>query len=233
MHARVFVFGEEKFSPYLGAQYSLLRFEDKPFSQSSGEDLTFDKKYSLGNSFEFGFAYAARQMRLLFAIQYVKPPPLTVAAVDANGTAMYSVLSDVAVVIPKVGLEINLRSWRESRFFLEAQYGAASTTIANTFTFAPTSTFGLANFKEEVKGSGAMMQGGVGFEMNAFDSTTMLISLGYRSMPTAGYTHNLGDITNFQGAIAKGVAATNNNGSARDLDFTGYYASIYFRFWLF
>ena len=226
--ARVFNFSEEGFAPYIGGQYLTFQSADGSFIDSAGTGATFDKNLTTGLSYEFGFAYGVQKVRFIFAFQYLKPPALITAGSNTAGST-YSMTNDVSAIIPKVGMELNIKSWTAGRFFFDAQYGSASATVDNTYTFTAGS---VADYKEELKGSGSMIAGGVGFEFLAFDSTTIMLNVGYRSLKFASLKHNL-DATTILGGVAKGDPAVNTDGTARSLDLSGYYASIFFRFWLF
>ncbi len=235
--ARVFSFTDEGFAPYIGGHYlSLLPGAESGYSQSGGVGNSFDKTYTTANEYEFGFAYGIKKFRLLFGLQYFKPAVLTpIGGTDAAGTALYAMENDLSAIIYKAGIEFDIKTYKEGRFFIEAHYGSANVTMASTYTFTAAGTAAypsLIDFKEEIKGSGTMLEAGMGFEFVGFDSTSILLSLGYRQLSVAALTHNLA-ITNFQGNTAKGSPATNDDASARTLTLSGYYASLFFRFWLF
>lgn len=234
--ARVFAFGEEGFAPYVGGQY--LTFSsgaDGGYASSGGAGNAFASKYSTGMGYEFGFTYGIQKVRLLFGFEYIKPAVLTaVTGTNAAGAVMYAMENDLSAMVPKVGFEVDLKTWKEARFYMDAQYGSASVTMASTYTFTTAGTAAyptMTNFKEEIKGTASMIQGGFGFEFLGFDSTTIQMGLGYRSLKVSALTHNLA-VTSFQGAVAKGAPAMNDDGTARSLDLSGYYVSVMFRFWL-
>lgn len=232
--ARVFDFGEDGFAPYIGAHYFMFNNGSSGFDASSGVDTEFDQSLKSALSYEFGFAYGFRKFRFLFGFQFLRPSLLEVTGSDAGGVAQYTLTHDLSAFIPRVGLEISIKQWKENRFYFEALYGSATVTASNTYAFtaAGTGSFGLADFKEEVRGTAPMMQAGVGFETLAFDSTTLHLSLGYRNFVVSSLKHNMNS-TGFQGAVAEGDPATNNDGADRSLDLNGLYASVLFRFWLF
>lgn len=234
--ARVFNFSGEKFAPYIKGSYQPTTVGDQAFATSSGTGNTFSSKNTYNTSFEFGFAYGFKGMRLRFGFEALKPPTLSgVTGADAGGTSMYALNSDILGYAPKIGFELNLKEWPTSRLYVSGDYGAMSVTVKNTYAFTADGTAaypGMVDFTEELKGSGQAIDGAVGFEFLAFDTTTFSIEVGYRTMTIANLKHNL-PVTSFQGAVVKGDAALNDDGTARALALSNLYASLGFRFWIF
>lgn len=231
--ARVFDMSEEGFAPYIGGHYLLFSSGiDGDHVSSGGTGNTFDSTYTTGMAYEFGFTYGIQKIRLLFGLQYLKPPTMaTIKGSDASGVEQYVLENDISGIIYKAGFEIDLKTWKESRLLLEAQYGSATITVSNTYTFSPGYGGALSNFKEEIKGTAPLIQAGLGWEFVGFDSTTMLMTMGYRQLAVSAFTHNKA-ITNFQGNTTIGSPANNDDGTARTMTLTGYYVSVLFRFWL-
>lgn len=230
----MFDINTENFASYFKIQQGTTQLADTPYKASSDSTLSFDSSYSTVSAYEFGMVYATRFMNMRFGLEVVKPPNLKeIKATNAAGTELFSVNSNVTVVAPKIGLEANLKQWKLSRVFLAMDYGSATATIENiyTFTSAGTTAYGLSDFREELRATGTMLEYGLGFEYFIFDTTTMVIDAGYRQLSFASATHNIAS-TGFQGTVAKGDAAKNTDASARSNVFTGSFASIWFRFWI-
>lgn len=234
--ARVFNFSGEKFAPYIKGSYLPTSTGDESYLNSGGADVVFSKKHPAFTSFEFGFVYGVRGIRFRFGFEALKPATLKdISGADASGIELYLLTNDILGYAPKAGLEINLAEWPKSRIYLAGDYGAMSVTVKNTYAFSADGLAafpGMADFTEELKGSGQSMDGFLGFETLVFDSTTFSLEAGYRVLSLTGLKHNL-PVTSFQGAVVKGDAATNNDGSARSLSLTNIYANVGFRFWIF
>jgi len=233
--ARVFDINTENFASYFRVGYGPSGLSQTPYLPSSGMNTTFDGTISTQQAYEFGFVYASRYMNMRFGIEVLKPPnQQTLKGSAADGSEWYTLNNNITVTVPKIGLEANLKQWKESRVFMAVDVGSASATIENSYkmTAAGTAQFpGVTDFREEVKSSATMLEYSIGFEMFAFDTTTILFDAGYRQLQFAAFTHNLA-VTNFQGAVAKGAPALNTDGTARSAKFDGAFASIAFRFWI-
>ena len=234
-YARVFDINTENFASYFRGQYGTTNLARLPFEPNSGTGAVYDLSYTTLNEYEFGFIYASRPMSLKFAIGVVKPPNLKeIKATSAAGTDWYTVNSNISVAVPKIGIELNIKQWPTGRLILFGDFGTGSATVENgyTFTAAGSAAFNnIVDYREEVKSNATCAEYGAGLEVFAFDTTTMLIDVGYRNLKFASFTHNVA-ATTFQGTVAKGDAAKNTDGTSRTLDFSGPFASISFRFWI-
>lgn len=234
--ARVLNLQTEKFAPYIRGQYQQSTIAQTPYSLSSGTGNAFDKSYSTVSNYEFGFVYSIKDISLRFGFEVIYPSMLKeISGTDASGTQLFTLDSDIAGYVPKIGLDINVKQWPQSRIFLNANYGMATVTLQNSYGFTAagqTAYPSLIDFREETKGSAALMEYSVGWEFLAFDTTTMVIDAGYRLLRLDSFSHNV-PVTSFQGGVVKGDKALADDGTDRRLDLSGYFASVQFRFWVF
>jgi len=233
--ARVFDMNAEKFAGYFRAGYAPSTINKTAFEFASNHSETYDAQMTFLYGGEFGFVYASPFLSLRFGIEAIRPPTLKVSATDASGTALYSLNSDVSVVIPKIGFEFNIKQKNTSRFFFNVNYGQGNLGLVNTYTMltAGTTLTGKADFTEDGRGSATCLDGALAYETLLTDTTTMVLDVGYRNLKFDSITHNRDVDSIAQGAVAKGAAMLNADGTARSLDFTGYFASLMFRFWVF
>lgn len=233
---RVFDFNKENFAAYLRGSYLTVPNmvgEDSPFETSGGNGVEFDTGFKTGSAGEFGFIYSSKVISLKFGIEVLKPTILNVVGSSAADVEYYKLKSDVSVVAPKVGIELNLKQWPQSKLFLTLDFGTANIVIKNAYSLNATGATALsaADFDEDVRGNTSFNEGGLGYEMLMSDSTTFAMDVGYRSMNFASLKHNK-DVTTFQGAFEKGDVALDNDGNKRSTNLTGYYAGVWFRFWV-
>jgi len=233
--AKVFDMTGQSFGSYLRATYGPWSSQD-PFAQSSGTGVSFDNQYSGIESYEFGFLINTKRLTWRLGFEYVAPQPLnTVNGNDsASGANYYSLSSTVASLDPKLGVELNLKTWKESRLWFLGEGGIAMLDIHNNYTFtaAGTTKYGIGNFNEEVKSTGTVYAAGFGFETLMSDATTVSFELGYRYLNFTNLTEASG-VTNFQGNVGSGASATQNGGAARTLNMSGPYAAVSLRVWIF
>lgn len=234
--ARILNFNQESFAPYIRiGQQQASGFAKTPFGDSSGAGNSFSKEYSTSANYEFGLVYSASQVTFRFGFEVLKPTAIPdIVATNASGTELYTVDNDVTGYAPKIGIDLNVKQWPQSRIFLAASFGMPTVTVQNSygFTAAGTTQYSLANFREEIKGSGTLAEYAIGYEFLGFDTTTLILDVGYRRLTVDSFSHNVA-VSNFQGSVLKGDPAYTNTGEARKLDLSGFFASISFRFWVF
>jgi len=226
--ARVLSLSDEKFASYFSVEGGSSLLKTTPFDENLASIDSYSDEYKLGLGGEFGFVYSSPYLAWRFSFEILKPSKLKEVQGLASSTAQYIVDSDVTAVAPKLGLEIHLNKKPNNRFYLFGYYGSSNLTMTQAYTgvVSPNSDHTV-----EAKGSAAEMGGGLGFEMSFVDTTSFVIEVGYRSLIFKEIKYSK-DVTTFQGAKTVGEALTNLNGENRSLNFSGYTASIGFRFWL-
>jgi len=236
--ARIFDMGKSKFGSYLRSTYSPWASPESPFGQSSGSGVGWNESFTNLMSYEFGILYNSSQITWRFGLEVISPPSLSgvTGKGTANGTLYYRMDSTLSAVNPKVGIEVNLKTWPKSRLWMYFDYGLANLTMGNTyrFTAAGTAQFPVpgADFREEIKANSGNYTGSFGFESLLSDNTTWCLELGYRMMQFSGLNHNVA-ATTFQGPVSIGTGATTNSGGARSLDMSGAFASFALRIWVY
>ncbi len=228
-------FKEAGFSAYLKGSYTPQAITNTMLSESKGNSVTLDSEFKTNMSGEFGFVYGSDPVNFRFGIEVLSPANIKdVKGSDVAGTELYSVNSEASAVIPKVVIEMAFKRWSTARMIIFAGAGSASLVARNSYVFttAGTTQFGLADFYEDLRGTSTMYEGGLGFEGLLADTTTYVLEAGYRSLNFSEIKHNR-DVTTFTGAVVKGDAAKNMDATSRVMNFTGYYLSLTFRFWIF
>lgn len=149
---------------------------------------------------------------------------------STGGAENYTVRSDVTSYLPKVGVELNLRTTNASRIFLFGQFGTGTLALTNSYrnvTIAPN-----ADFTMKYKGAATTQGGGLGYEFAAFDTTTIVFEAGYRQMVFDKIVY-AEDVTGFQGSHVAGDQVLRADGRRREIDFSGGYVTIGARWYLF
>jgi hypothetical protein len=236
--ARVFDINRETMAAYFRVNYGPSTIGKKSFELADPNyaNETYDAQTKEAYATEFGFVRTTRYLGIRFGIELIRPPSLsTLNASDSAGNVYYTLTSDVSVVIPKVGLEFNIKQWKESRLFLNVNFGSGNLTVNNNYYMTPYGTANLSgspvDYTEEGKATATALDGAIGFETLLFDTTTMVFEAGYRQLKFSSITHNRTANT-LQGAKAKGDPFDNADGTHRELDFTGYFVGASFRFWI-
>lgn len=233
--ARVFSFSNESFAGYIRTGYGL-GLENGAMSKSNGTagtpaDSTIKFPYNLSG--EFGFVYSGSHINFRFGIEVLRPQTIDTAGTN-GGTELYDLKSEASVVIPKLGLEFNFIKTPWHRVYMYMAGGSASLAARNAYTLTAAGDAAynpIDDFYEDLRGTATTYEGSFGYEGLLADTTTWSIELGYRSLNFTRITHNRAANT-FTGNVVKGDVATNTDGSDRNLNLTGAYASIGFRFWI-
>ncbi len=236
-NAMVFDMTKEKFGSYLrGTVIPSWGESTEPFDQSSGSNMKYGDSFINLTSYEFGFLYNTSRLTWRVGFELIQPPALSgVTGFNNAGTVLYSMNSQVTADIPKLGLEFNLKTWKESRLWTYAEFGYAVVTVQNSYTFTPAGTaqFATPNFREVVGGYSSCYAASVGFETLMTDSSTISFELGYRMLDFTALTQT-NAVTNFQGAQASGAAATQNNRTTpRDVNMSGGFVAVNLRLWVY
>lgn len=237
--AKIFNMGKSSFGSYLRSTYSPWGNSQTPFSQSSGTGVSWNNGYTNMMSYEFGMLYNTATLTWRFGVEIFSPANLTgVTGKDSatNTTTYYTMDNTFSIVNPKIGIEVNLKTWPQSRLWMYFDYGLANLTLSNTFQFTAAGTAQFptpgANFREEIKGNAGNYSAGMGFESLLSDNTTWCFELGYRMMQFSGLSHNVAANT-FQGVVSSGGAANTNSGNGRDLSLSAVYAAFLLRIWVY
>jgi len=232
--ARVFNINNESFAAYIRGTYGP-KFENTLNSKSSGNDVTLNSEHDYNFSGEFGFIYASPYMNVRFGLEILKPTDIKDAMGKSSSEAeLYSMTSEVSVLIPKFALEVNVYRWPVSRVYVSGGAGYANLAARNSYTMTAAGTAalgGLTEFYEDMRGGAMAYEGTVGYEHLLSDSTTFVLEGGYRSLVFDDIRHNR-DVTGFQGAVVKTDRARNMDGSHRTLDLTNWFAGLALRFWI-
>lgn len=236
--AKIFDFKSAKVAAYFGGAYGP-GFENTLLSKSNSNSTTSvtlaQEEHSSLLGGEFGFIFSGGMVNLGFGAEILKPKDLPdISGKDSSDTELYTVTSEISVIIPKGKLEITLKRWPKSRLFLGGEGGWAYLIGRNSYTFTTagsTAYSGLEDFYEDIRGNAPMFAGTLGFEKVLSDTTAFLVAAGYRSLNFTEVNHNR-DITTFQGSVSKGDLARNIDGQVRSLDLSGYMLTGALRFWL-
>lgn len=233
-NARVFDINSESFAAYFKFNYSPSTLKKTTYEKVSPFGETFSGDITAIYGGEFGFVYSARYLNLRFGLEVVRPPTLAVVASNSSGTKLYDLSSEITAVIPKIGIEYNIRQWRESRLYLNGNYGLGNIGMTNSYTFTATGAASPMNgveYTEEGRGTATLAEGSLGLETLMFDTTTLVLEAGYRQLNFTTLTHNR-SATTLNGSKVKGDAMLNTDGTARTVNMTGSYAGLMFRFWI-
>jgi hypothetical protein len=132
-------------------------------------------------AYEFGFVYASKYLNWRFGFEFLKPATLkNMSGTSSGGTEWFTLSNDISGYVPKIGLEANIKTWNASRLYLNADYGLATVTVQNSYSFTSdglTQFPGMADFREEIQGTGSMIEASVGIETLMSDTTTICLDL--------------------------------------------------------
>lgn len=202
-------------------------------SQGSNSDVDYTTPYYLSG--EFGGIYSTRFVNIRIGLEIIRAPQIDTDGVyKSTLVKKYSLTSNLAVLIPKIGFEMNIKRWQRARLQMGGSVGYANLSARNSYVFTSsgTSTYNLSDFAEELSATTMDYEGFLGFETLLADSTTVLLEGGYRSITFSEMTYSK-DVTNFKGSQTKDKPALNSDGNKRTLDLSQAYVGLSFRFWFY
>lgn len=233
-HARTFNVVNDNFAVYIRGTLDTTPLENTLANESAGLQTEVDVEHEKKISGELGVIMTSPQLNIRMGLEFIRPPEVE----DVHGTRttdgvqMYAVKSEVSVLSPKVTIESNLKRWPEARVFISGSYGYAMLTAMNSYSIYNSAQYsGLTDFSEELKATGNLIEGTIGYENILADTTTFVLEAGYRSLKFDSIDYKKAT-TNFQGSVSGGEKALQTNGDPRTLDMSGVIFAISFRFWM-
>lgn len=225
--ARVFDMNRETFASFFSGSYG-----PSVIANSANKDestaTTFNDSVTTNTGGEFGFLYTSKFVGWRFGFEVLKPTAISPTASD-GATDLYKVKSDLLVYIPKLGIDISLYGKGNTKYYFGGYAGTASITMTNTYSLVTAAPPG--DHIVIAKGSTNLMGGHLGLETLMADTTTFYLEVGYRVLKFSELKYST-DVTTFSGAFLTGDIVKDINSTNRTIDFTGYYGTVGFRFYL-
>ena len=231
---RVFRMNREPFAAYFGGSYGASLIGNTHFASTSGAGMVVDKSFGPNLGGEFGFLIATRELNLRLGVELIKPSVLTTATgSDVNGQKIYDFESAISAVIPKAGLELNLKTGPQWRLFVAFLAGTGAVSYKNSYSFIDGQTTfpGYLDFSDEGVGTANLFEAALGFETLMNDTTTVALCLGRRQMRVQSYKYK-SDTNNFLGSHSSGDKVVDSDGKDIQSDFSGSTISLLFRFYI-
>lgn len=233
--ARVFNFDSERFSTYLRGTGGFSNLEKGAFEDSSGASTVFNDKVEFNFSGEIGFALSVSSLTIRLGLEGLLPQELSEAdGSDSSGTELMSLNSEALAMIPKGVVEVVLFSDGVSRLIGGFGVGKGNITLTNVYTLTAAGQAaysGVSDFTEVVKGSALGGEVFMGIESLLVDNVTFTAEVGYRVYKFKDLKHDSA-VTTFQGDVAEGAAAVNDDGTVRELDMRGLFVGVGLRFYI-
>lgn len=234
--ARVFDYKRESFSTYLRASYGMNNLQKYAYQPGFPPSVSFPGSDGVNQAYsgEFGFGLGSDNLAVLLGLELLYPQMTTgLSGVNAGGTSLLSIDSQVYSVIPKVDLEFYFKKSPTYRFYGGFGVGYAITTLKNTVTMTSpgTTALGVSDYIEEGTGWGIMGQAFTGFEFAFFDNVGFSLDVGYRYLRVDNFTSNRNSNT-AHGQVYTGNQLKNYDGTNRATDLSGPWASAAFRIYI-
>ncbi len=232
---RVFDINTERLAAYFRGTGGLSAARQDAFALARGSSTHISEKESKYNySGELGmYLRLFPSVGIKMGVEVLKSENLSdIMGRTAAGDDLYTLNSESFLFVPQGHLEWAYKSTATMRFFIYIGSGVVDATIENDFqmtalgesTYAPTYT-------EKLSGTGVATFGGFGLEALLADTTTVSIDIGYRLLKLNKFKHK-GEITTIQGEFTKGSIAINDNLTRRQIDLSGFYLGLSFRFYV-
>lgn len=233
--ARVFNFNKENVAFYFGASYGPSALKQSHFEGTSGTGVTIADSVSINQSGELGLLFKRQGLSFKLGAEVIAPASIKDAkGINASSTQIHTMGSYISALIPKVGAEFDLSAGNWWRVFFSGGYGAGTGSLSNSYTLTAagqTAYPSLTNFTDEASGSFPFYEGGLGGEVLFSDTTTLSLSIGYRSLKITKFKYKEA-VTNFNGSHIAGSTVLDDQSLPVASDFSGATAMLQFRFYL-
>lgn len=237
--ARVFNINKERFAGYFSVTGGGSYIGDNGIAGAAGTGLTYSEETKYNFTGEFGFAYSLPKLTVRFGFELFKPSVLTSAGSD-GATKLYTVESNVQGFIPKFGIDLNLHGNVQSRSFINITGGLGDVKLINDYALTAdgqTVYTGVSDHSTEAKGSGTLLSASLGYEGILADTSTVVVEFGYRQLNIDNLKYSSGATTfSPTGAgsstVTSGEKVLKSDGSSRELNLSGPFLSIGFRFYM-
>jgi hypothetical protein len=231
--ARVFDFNRETFAAYFMGTAGTSAMGTSAVKGESGSTIAFSDESKTIYSGEFGFLYSLPQVSFRFGFEYLSPASIKDASANNGTSDLYTVNSVTQAYIPKLTVEINVRGAGDARSFVGITAGSANFTLKNdyTLTAAGSALWPGMDTSAEGKGTGTLMALSLGHEGLLSDTTTYAFEFGYRYLKIDNMEYS-SNANVFGTSHSSGDAMKTQAGSARDIDLSGIYLGLSFRFYL-
>ncbi|WP_413577257.1 hypothetical protein ACLVWU_03185 [Bdellovibrio sp. HCB290] len=199
--------------------------------EATGTSVSGESKYTYGG--EFGFLLSRKFVNVAFGIGIIKPSMVEgFSGTDTGGTQLFTGDSEVLAFAPRITVEFNLQGDPVSRSFISLGVGYADVKLSNSYTLtaAGSAAYPGAATAIESKGSATELTAGLGYEGILSDSTTYVFQFGYRQLRVDHLKYTK-DYSTFNGPVTAGETVM-NGASNRELNLSGGFLSLGFRFYL-
>ena len=233
--ARVFNFKNESIAPYFRGTGGLSVVGNNAFANAKGEETSLgDEKSAFNYSGEFGVLFHLHEsFSFRIGVEAIQAQQATdLKGKNAAGDELYALESTNFIWHPNLAVEFIHKQDNRFRLFSYLGFGQGSLTVENEYEMSTlgASTY-VPTYKEKLEATSMSYFGGVGLEVLLADTTTFELDLGYRLLKFTDPKHK-GPITTIQGTFDKGEVGINDDGSGRNLDFSGFYMGVSFRFYI-
>ncbi len=234
--ARVFSYKDAGVAPFVKVTGGLSALSQNAFDDSSGIDTALEGESKYSYSGELGLSIAlSNSANIRLGAELIEHRPVDGKGKNASGVERFALRSTVVAFNPNVTLEFIYKNLEDVRFFFYCGAGYADITVDNRYTLSATGTseLGVNDFSEKLSTISYSSHAGIGLETHFVDNVTFVADFGYRYLPVRSlkYKGDVNNIINPSGA-SKGEEALNHDGNSRNLDLSGIYASLAFRFYL-
>lgn len=229
LQARVLDMTRESLASFFNFSYATSTIKDEPFVKESSA-TSFSAEYATNLTNQFGLIYLTKYMGLRFGFEIFKPTSLDEVEAKSSGSKVYKFHTRMNGFGPIGGIDLNLYTSSFQRVYFFGYAGSISLNMTSEYYEVGISPNG--NHQAEIKGTGSLAGGGLGYEVAVFDTTTLELQLAYRQMTVSNLTY-VKATTTFTGTKAVGDPVEDTDGNRRSISFTGYYAALGFRFYLF
>jgi len=227
------------FAPYVRGTVGDSWLHQEAFTNELGS-TSVDGTSLYSYSGEIGFVFRMTQgLNLRIGAEAFAPAPVSDAkGKDSTGAQLLTVNSSIFVFNPQVALEVVAVTFKSgSRVMITGGAGYAFVNLKNDYnvTTAGQTALGLPSYTETATATQINGFASTAYEFCMVDHVLGMLELGYRYLPVTGLEHSQAQKTFAEktgNGAANGAPLLNSNGLQRQIDLSGFFVGLSFRFYI-
>lgn len=232
-HARVFTIDQASFATYFKGTFGNSVLQKHPYDKTSGAQTEFSDQTDFNLSGEIGFIFPHPHFNFKLGVEILSPlTPSNLKGKNSSGQELMSVDSSILGLFPVAHLEYVVARNNLGRVYFSVGGGYGRVSLSNDYTLTAlgTSTYSLSSFKDSSSQYTYIAETSLGYEMSFVQSVTVAFDFGYRYCVAKDLKYG-GAGTNFIGSHSDGDSVVESDGSAKNLDLSGVFTGLSFRFY--
>lgn len=232
--ARVFNLQNETFAPYLRGTAGLSSAGKSPYAHSSGMTTEFNDEIEYNYTGEVGVLLTSKHVGFTLGVEFLTSKKVSPVGSSSGGVEWMGLDSQIKGTFVKAGLLFQRPSASPNyRSYVGFNAGFGKLKMQNDYALTAdgTTQYSLTNVEEKATAETFLAEVTLGFEFSFADVSTMVIEGGYRYLKADDWKYD-GSGTNFMGTYNDGDPVLNHDGTARQVNMSGWFLGLGLRIYV-